>query len=179
MSDHGGGCTRRSFLLGAATTTVTVLIAPLPWQREASAAPARRARYPRKQIGRLGELDLDVPIEFEYPDSTRAHSRCFLVKLGTEAGGGVGPDRDIVAFSSICTHMGGSLAGTFKGAHKVIGPCTVHLTTFDLTRYGIVVAGHATESLPQILLEIDGDRIFATGVQGLLFGRSHNLGDGR
>ncbi|MEZ6152138.1 MAG: hypothetical protein R3C09_18710 [Pirellulaceae bacterium] len=46
----------------------------------------------------------------------------------------------------------------------------LYLTTFDLTRHGIVVAGHATERLPQIILEIDGDQIYATGIVGLLYG---------
>ncbi|MEZ6081368.1 MAG: hypothetical protein R3C56_38570 [Pirellulaceae bacterium] len=31
-----------------------------------------------------------------------------------------------------------------------------------------MVAGHATERLPQIILEIDGDQIYATGIVGLL-----------
>jgi len=48
------------------------------------------------------------------------------------------------------------------------------LTRFDLTRYGIVVSGHATESLPQILLEEEDGQIFATGVRGLIYGRVDN-----
>ena len=55
------------------------------------------------------------------------------------------------------------------------GPCPTHLTTFDLTRHGIVIAGHATESLPQITLEVQGDDIYASGVLGLVFGRRDNL----
>jgi arsenite oxidase small subunit len=174
----GGGalvCRRRSFLLGGAAATVTVMIAPFPWQREAHAAEAKVKSYPRTRIGSLSGLSEGAPVGFHYPAGASVHAQCFLVKLGTKAGAGVGPTGDVVAFSALCTHMGGLLSGTYKAEHKVMGPCPVHLTTFDLTRHGIVVAGHATESLPQILLETDGDDIYATGVMGLTFGRPSNL----
>ena len=38
----------------------------------------------------------------------------------------------------------------------------------------MVIAGHATEALPQIILELDGDDIYATGIAGLLYGYSVN-----
>jgi arsenite oxidase small subunit len=103
------------------------------------------------------------------------YSANMLVKLGRPAGGGVGPDQDIVAFSTLCTHMGGPLGGQYRAPHKVVGPCPLHLTSFDLTRHGMVVAGQATESLPQIVLETRGDEIWATGVMGLIFGYHANL----
>jgi arsenite oxidase small subunit len=56
----------------------------------------------------------------------------------------------------------------------VLGPCPLHLSTFDLTKHGMIVSGHAVESLPQIVLEIDGDDIVATGVMGLFYGYSQN-----
>lgn len=54
------------------------------------------------------------------------------------------------------------------------GPCPLHLSTFDLTKFGMIVSGHATSSLPQITLEAEGDDIVATGVQGLIWGYSAN-----
>ena len=39
----------------------------------------------------------------------------------------------------------------------------------------MVVAGQATESLPQIVLEAKGDEIWATGVMGLIYGYHSNL----
>ena len=100
-----------------------------------------------------------------------------LVKLGQPAGGGVGEEEDIVAFNSFCTHQGGPLAGKFQVDPGVAGPCPLHWTTFDLTRHGTVVSGHATLGLPQITLEIDGDDIYATGVIGLIFGYNDNSVD--
>ena len=39
----------------------------------------------------------------------------------------------------------------------------------------MVISGHGTESLPQILLEVEGDNIYAGGMIGLIYGRYDNL----
>jgi len=158
---------RRAFLLTGGVTVAWVSLGVLPGLAEA--AQALRSDYPESKIGRLSALKPGVPLEFKYP---YADVRNILVKLGVEAGGGIGPEKDIVAFNQQCTHMGGPLDGTYKPQHQVLGPCPLHLTTFDLTRHGMVVSGHATESLPQIVLEIRGDDIYATGVMGLVYGYS-------
>ena len=47
---------------------------------------------------------------------------------------------------------------------------------FDLVEGSIIlVAGCPLESLPQVLLEIDGDDVYAVGMLGLIFGRDKNL----
>ncbi len=81
----------------------------------------------------------------------------------------------MVAFSYVCTHQGGPLQTTYKAADKALGPCPLHLTTYDLTRHGIVIAGNAYQSLPQVLLELEGDDIYAVGAFGLIYGRHDNL----
>ncbi len=177
MEKEPNGClTRRQFLLasGGATAT-TILLLTLPGFPKAQTVPARLTRYPKRRIARLSQLKRDIPMDFKYPFDDHLYSSSFLVKLGVPAGGGVGPDRDIVAFNYLCTHMGGPLQGTYNKDHKALGPCPFHLTSFDLTRHGIVVVGHATESLPQVTLEVVGDDIHATGVMGLIYGRSSNL----
>ena len=136
--------------------------------------PAQVSTYPRKKIARLSELKTDVPVAFIYPDEG-AYSECMLVKLGTEGGGGVGPQKDVVAFNYFCTHQGGDLSGTYKADTKSLGACPLHLSTYDLTRHGILISGQAYQSLPQVLLELDGDDIYAVGVFGLIFGRYDNL----
>lgn len=166
--------TRREFLQGGGATAVTLMLASLPGFVQAKEKMALRiVGYPRKKVGQLSALKQDNPVKFQYPHK---HPNCdsFLVKLGQEASGGIGPDRDIVAFNSLCTHMGGSLSGLYKANYKAIGPCPVHLSLFDLSRHGMVVSGHATESLPQIVLEIEGDDIYATGVMGLIYGFADN-----
>lgn len=90
--------------------------------------------------------------------------------------GGIGPLADVVAFSTRCTHLGGKLRGALQAQVQVLGPCPRHLTTFDLTRHGVVISGHATASLPQVVLELDGDEIRAIGMQGLVWrGGSQNV----
>ena len=162
---------RRKFLLSSGTATATVMVAVNPGE---AATPAQVTTYPRKKIAKLSELKTDVPVAFIYPDEG-AFSQSMLVKLGVEAGGGIGPQKDVVAFNYFCTHQGGDLSGTYKADTKSLGACPLHLSTYDLTRHGILISGQAYQSLPQVLLELDGDDIYAVGVFGLIFGRYDNL----
>ncbi len=167
---HERAClSRRSFLLTGATTIVATTMPGVT-----QAAQLIIKKYPRTKIASLKDLKDDQPIDFMYPPGN-ATSSFALVKLGEQAGGGIGHQKDIVAFSNMCTHMGGPLNGSYKKEHKALGPCPFHLTTFDLTRHGMVISGHATESLPQAQLEIVGDDIYVTGVMGLIYGYSNNI----
>lgn len=161
---------RRQFLLAGASV---VVMSTLPGLAQAVSLQVKN--YERRRIAGLGQLKLDEPLEFKYPFDEMSSSN-FIVKLGKQAGGGVGSQKDIVAFNHFCPHMGGPLQGTYKKLHKAMGPCPMHLTTFDLTRHGMVIAGHATESLPQIVLELKGNDVYAIGVMGLLYGHHDNLG---
>lgn len=168
---------RRQFLFSAGAA-VTLLSMPA-WLRRGG-MPARLkaqiAEYPRQLIGRLSELTVGEPLPFNYPWE-HPYAANFLLKLGQPAGGGVGPDNDVVAFNSICSHQGTPLVGKFNAEVGVAGPCPLHWTTFDLTRHGMVVSGHATIGLPQIVLETEGDDIYATAVLGLIYGYYNNLVD--
>lgn len=66
----------------------------------------------------------------------------------------------IVAFSRICTHMGGHLVGNRHDGKKIASiaeeyviRCPCHLTCFDLCNGGLVVIGQATAKLPQVELQ--------------------------
>lgn len=169
---------RREFLLNSGLAVTLVALGGIPGMSLAANQQAMvlKAAYPRQRIGSLSALKTGKPIEFAYPYPNVSN---ILVKLGTAAGGGVGPASDVVAFNQQCTHMGGPMQGTYKDAYQVLGPCPLHLTTFDLTRHGMVVSGHATESLPQIVLETEGDAIYAVGVMGLIYGYSSNVANRR
>lgn len=162
------GFDRREFLFAAGASLIAVTIPGL------GAAQGRIAKYPRKKIALLSKLKKGEPVEFRYPWD---HANCnmVLLKLGQEAAGGVGPDKDVVAFNGLCPHMGWDIpARMFFADPGIAGPCAGHWTTFDLTRHGMVVSGHATQGLPQVVLELDGDDIFAVGVLGLIFGFHNN-----
>ena len=164
---------RRTFLLTSGIATATVMVA-MHTSKGLAKVPALVATYERKLIGKLSELKVDEPLDFSYPDEG-AYSDSMLVRLGKQAGGGIGADKDVVAFNYTCTHQGGPLHGTYKPNDKALGPCPLHLTTFDLTRHGIFISGQAYQSLPQVLLELDGDDIYAVGMFGLIYGRHNNL----
>ena len=166
--------TRRKFLFGSgAIAASTVMIPGVPGMG-GKALAAEVARYPRQLIGSLSKLKTDEPQTFNYPDKGR-NSRSILIKLGEVAGGGIGTDMDVVAYNTLCTHMGGDTSRVYVPEESILGPSPFHQSTFDLTRHGIIIAGHATESLPQVLLELDGDDIYATGLIGLIYGRYDNL----
>jgi len=161
---------RRNFLLAGGTS---VLLTSVPGMSTALNGAVKG--YPTKKIATLSDIKQDEQFYFRYPVEDSIYANNFLVKLGTEAGGGIGESHDIVAFNSYCPHMGGPLNGHYNQEHKVAGPCPLHLTTFDLTRHGMVISGHATESLPQIVLELRGNDIYATGIMGLIYGQHENV----
>lgn len=165
--------TRRAFLFRSGAAAVGTVMLPALAGMDGEALAAELARYPKKRIGKLSALKAGQPVSFNYPD-TGQNSQSILVKLGAPAGGGIGPEEDVVAFNSLCPHMGGP-AGSVFHAKEQVTTCPLHQTIFDLTRHGMVVAGHATESLPQVLLELQGDDIYAVGIIGLIYGRYDNL----
>lgn len=162
---------RRFLVLGGATVSVVGLLASGN-RAVGQVAQLVMSTYPEKRVLRMSDVKPKTPVEFTYPSEDVGN---LLIKLGERAGGGVGPDDDIVAFNAVCPHMGGPLGpDTYVSEHNVLGPCPLHLTTFDLTRHGMVVSGHATEGLPQIVLEIRNGDILAVGVMGLLYGYHEN-----
>ena len=66
----------------------------------------------------------------------------------------------------------------YRPDSATVGPCACHFTTFDLTHRGMVVIGQATENLPQVILELEGDDVVAIGVNGIVYGYRDNLADG-
>ena len=165
---------RRQSLMTSGAATATVVLAGLVGPGTETVEAAVSSKYPKVKVGSLKKLKTGVPVMFNYPDKKK-FSNTMLVKLGTPAGGGVGPKKDVVAFNSFCTHQGGDMKDTYKPRDHAVGPCPYHLSTFDLTRHGIIVSGHATESLAQVTLETKGDDIYATGVVGLIYGRNSNV----
>ena len=131
--------------------------------------------YPRLRIASLADLLEGQPLDFQYP--LQEHPN-FVVKLGASALDGVGPDGDVVAFNYLCSHMGCPLKGQYNHDHKMLGPCPCHFSRFDLAKSGVMILGQATQSLPQILLEVKSGDLYAVAVSGLVYGYRHNLEDG-
>ena len=108
---------RRSFLkAGGAAAAVGTAVAHVPAAQAATAEAGRtNLPYQPKSLGPVAKLQANAPVSFTVPDPS---SPCVLVKTGSRVEGGVGPDGDIVAFSTMCTHMGCPVA--YDGGTKTI-----------------------------------------------------------
>jgi arsenite oxidase small subunit len=168
--------TRRIFLkyTGGGAAVGTLALSSSALAKEAthnSQLGSTTLPYPRQAIATLDELEINNPVSFSYPDGA---SPCVLIKKGKALSSGVGPDKDIVAYSTLCTHMGcpvlyDKAAETFK--------CPCHYSVFDPDKSGQMVTGQATENLPQIVLAYNDEEksVYAIAVQGLIYGRQANI----
>ncbi|MBT2297608.1 arsenate reductase (azurin) small subunit [Pseudomonas fluorescens] len=127
--------------------------------------------YPNNIIAKMSELKVNEPLSFLYPDDA---SPCVLIKKGKEVLAGAGPDKDIVAYSILCTHMGCPV--TYDAATETF-KCPCHFSIFDPDKGGQMVCGQATENLPRIILDYSGSdgSIKAVAVDGLIYGRQSNI----
>lgn len=129
---------------------------------------------------------------FGYP---YAGTPCFLISLPTEAkagaslktgadeeysfAGGVGANRNIVAYLAVCTHQlvhpekKGSVISYSAGNSETAGraaviTCCAHNSVFDPAAGGQKISGPAAQPLPAVRLEYDAamDELYATGMYG-------------
>lgn len=159
---------RRHFMTGAgfaAAGAVAASVAP----SKAAPAPAR-VEYPSNRLANLRDLRPNEPLGVSYPDKDAPG---VLLKLGKRVPGGVGPEGDIVGFSTICPHKGFPLS--YSKSDRSLN-CPGHFSRFDCEAGGQQIWGQATQNLPQYALRIDakGD-IYAEGIDELLYGRLSNV----
>ena len=146
----------------------------IPATADAAVAPDAGSTvlpYPTKSLGSASQLTAGQAMSFTYPDDA---SPCTLLRMGTPVENGVGPGRDIVAYSTLCTHMGCPVAYDSKSRSF---RCPCHFSTFDAEKGGQMVCGQATENLPRIVLRYDGGSgtVTAVAVEGLIYGRQSNI----
>lgn len=149
----------------------------------ASGGVPQPTQFPRVKVANVNEVSLDTVLNFNYPLDNEPN---VLVKLGTKAVGGVGPDNDIVAFSQVCQHLGCLYTFLPQGtsppcdasykADRGEGYCCCHGSVYDFGNAAEVLSGPAPRPLPQVILQVDsvGD-IYAMGMTPpSIFG--HNTG---
>jgi arsenite oxidase small subunit len=160
---------RRQFLKGGALAAAGAAAAGA-LGGQARAIESARVSYPSNRLANIADLKINEPMDVAYPDPDAPG---VLLKLGAKVPGGVGPDEDIVGFTTICPHKGYPLF--YNSEERSLG-CPGHYSKFDPEKGGQQIWGHATQNLPQYTLRIDdkGD-VYAEGLDELLYGRLSNV----
>ncbi len=174
--------TRRHFLAGSAAVTAatalavttgggdtTPMVAAAVAQNAITATQSMTDFLPRTSIAKISALKVGQPVNAMYPDP---QSPVVILKTGRKMADGVGPDGDIVAYSAICTHKGCQVV--YRADNGIL-ICPCHFSAFDPNKGGMQIIGQATTNLPQVVLEVNGDDLFATDIQGLIYGRESNV----
>jgi len=139
---------RRDFVKFLTLTSLAFVVGQF-WIAGKSWLRARELPPGAKRIASTGDLAVGASLVFEYP---APHDACILVRL---------TDAEFVAFSQKCTHLS---CAVIPRTDQGVFHCPCHEGSFDL-RSGRVIAGPPPRPLPRIRLRIDGDAIYATGVE--------------
>jgi arsenite oxidase small subunit len=160
---------RRKFLTGAGVAAAGAAAAMTMPQAKAAPGTAR-VNYPSNRLANVSDLKPNEPLMVNYPDQDAPG---VLLKFGERVPSGVGPDGDIVGFSTVCPHKGFPLA--YNKTDRSLN-CPGHYSRFDCEAGGQQIWGQATQNLPQYVLRVEanGD-IYAEGVDELLYGRLSNV----
>lgn len=113
------------------------------WRRK------RRGEPPIVKIAERSQLPPGGAIVFHYPNEAEP---CILLR--TE-------DNHLVAYSQKCTHLACAIVPD-KEPGKLLCPC--HHGYFE-TSTGRPLAGPPQRPLPRILLRVEGDIVYATGIE--------------
>jgi arsenite oxidase small subunit len=156
-------------LIGAGVAGITVVAAGA----DPVAAAAKASGYPRIKVAELKKLKVNRPVSFDYPLKGQPN---VLLDLGHAVPGGVGRKKSIVAYSTLCQHMGCPVAYN-RGLREFVCPC--HQTRYDPERLASIIQGVATRALPRVLLQVKAGAVWAVGVDGLVYGYRTNLAPGK
>jgi nitrite reductase/ring-hydroxylating ferredoxin subunit len=119
------------------------------WIAAKSLVRRRRPPPPRVRIASARDLAPGGALMFAYPGE---HDPCLLVRL---------PDGSLVAYSQKCTHLS---CAVVPEVDKGILRCPCHEGIFDLAT-GRNIAGPPPRPLPRIEIAVEGDEIYAVGLQ--------------
>ena len=111
---------------------------------------AKVRNFPGVEIAQLGEIPVRGVKLFTYPTP---QDRCIMIRTGEE---------EYVAYSQKCTHLS---CAVYYSAKNDRLECPCHQGFFSV-KDGSVLQGPPPRPLPQIILERDGAKLFATAVRG-------------
>lgn len=168
---------RREFMIagtavGAVLGGGVVVPIGLTWSRDGNGQIAAvTARFPDVVVATYTDMAIGEPVTFDYPAEGQPN---LAVRLERPVNHGIGPDQDLVAYSSTCTHMGCPVS-EFTSEGSILGPCPCHFTVFDLANDGIPAFGQATQNLPRVLIRLEGGEVVAFGVHRPIYGHADPL----
>jgi len=110
---------------------------------------AKKPVYPALVVAEVGEVPVRGVKLFTYPTP---QDNCIMVRTGAD---------EYVAYSQKCTHL--SCAVYYSERHDRL-ECPCHQGFFSI-RDGSVLQGPPPRALPQIVLEREGGKLIATGVE--------------
>jgi Rieske Fe-S protein len=175
---------RRNFIKGLLTASTIATIAsivPVSTYILSPSTGTETAKYPRIKIANIKDFDkvderkdergiIGKSIPFCYP---LTGITCILIKAGVPVKNGIGPEKDIIAFNTICQHLGcrviyyKEISSKFTTKTKQVLWCPCHAGTYDVENDAQVVYGPPPRRVPRVILEMDenGD-IYAVGMEG-------------
>jgi Rieske Fe-S protein len=109
----------------------------------------RREKPPRKRVGAIDEISVGEATGFSYPTD---HDPCLLIRASKDL---------FYAYSSECTHL---MCPVRPELDRNCLRCPCHEGYFEVET-GRPTAGPPRRPLPKILLQIEGNDIYATGVE--------------
>jgi nitrite reductase/ring-hydroxylating ferredoxin subunit len=105
--------------------------------------------FPRVKIATLTELQAKRVVEFRYPTE---HDPCLLFALASNK---------VAAYGQKCPHLACAVVPKLDRGELV---CPCHNGHFEIAS-GRPISGPARRPLPVVTVEVQGDEIYATGVE--------------
>lgn len=156
---------RRTFLKLAAAAGGAITVWALLSTLKAGTfvpTPTTTAAWPVVTVTNISKLTKLTPVVFYYPLTSTPN---YLVKLGVAAAGGIGPEKDIVAFSAVCQHLGCEYGVVPPGgsppcnaSYKAtipMGYCCCHGSQYDFVNGAKVLGGPAPRPVPMVQLQFN------------------------
>jgi Rieske Fe-S protein len=139
---------RRDFTKFMILTSLAFAVGQV-WIGVQNAWRRRRGQPEVKKIASLGALPVGGSVVFHYPEAT---DHCILIRTGPNT---------LLAYSQKCTHLSCAVVPRLDQGTLY---CPCHEGVFDLAS-GREIAGPPPRPLPRIGLKVNGDDVYATGVE--------------
>lgn len=149
--DNERSLDRRGFMKTMLGAAGLFAVSTLPWGTLAAKKlmGLKAKGYPRTKITDVGALKVGDAVEFSYPGE---HESALLIRLG---------DNEYKAYQNACTHLKCPVFWS-RDEESMICPC--HHGFFD-PKSGAPTAGPPRRPLPEIVVIVEGNTIYATGVK--------------